>query len=204
MAPLPAGASCRCCGMNRTLCSVARTGVAGPRADDNGRPGDQGYPIRGIVRAVGSICATSNRGCCPAAIRKRATATSTVPRRKQPFCNCGAAGRIVVIMTCRWDSVRRRSCTMSKRTANASPTGSGTFHAGFWQIHCGPSFPDAARAGRSADDGRRRRIRSLSLRQAGKGQRLRTDRQGGRSFRGEQSNWVLPTDYEQYETVKNN
>ncbi len=37
-------------------------------------------------------------------------------------------------------SVRRRSCTMSKRTANASPTGSGTFHAGFWQIHCGPSF----------------------------------------------------------------
>ena len=38
----------------------------------------------------------------------------------------------------------------------------------------GRAFPDAARAGRSADDGRRRRIRSLSLRQAWKGQRLRT------------------------------
>lgn len=180
MAPLPGGSLVPLLRNEPDPCAALRErALLGRERHDNGRPGDQGYPIRGLYGAVGSICATSNRGCCPAAIRKRATATSTVPRRKQPFCNCGAAGRIVVIMTCRWDSVRRRSCTMSKRTANASPTGSGTFHAGFWQIHCGPSFSGRCASRRSADDGRRRRIRSLSLRQAGKGQRLRTDRQWG-------------------------
>ena len=133
--------SCRCCGMRRTpvpRCANGRCWDASGTTTDG--PGIRVIRSGASCATVGSTCATSNRGCCPEAIRKRATATSTVPRRKQPFCNCGAAGRIVVIMTCRWDSVRRRSCTMSKRTANASPTGSGTFHAGFWQIHCGPSF----------------------------------------------------------------
>lgn len=93
---------------------------------------------------------------------------------------------------------------MSKRTANASPTGSGTFHAGFWQIHCGPSFSGTLR-----EQG--------DPRMTGDGDvfdRYPYDKPGkdsvyertvsGEIIPWEQSNWVLPTDYEQYETVKNN
>lgn len=52
MSPLPrAGASCRCCGMSRTpvpRCTNGRCwGASGMTTDG---PGDQGYPIRGIVR----------------------------------------------------------------------------------------------------------------------------------------------------------
>ena len=94
---------------------------------------------------------------------------------------------------------------MSKRTANASPTGSGTISC---RILADSLRAELFRTLRGQGDPRMTGDGDVFDRypydKPGKDSEFTNGLSRGEIIPWEQSNWVLPTDYEQYETVKNN
>lgn len=88
MSPLPGGSLVPLLRNEPDPCAALHErALLGRERHDNGRPAIRGIRSGVLYGTAGSTCATSNRGCCPAATRKRATATSTVRRPKPRFCN---------------------------------------------------------------------------------------------------------------------
>ena len=92
---------------------------------------------------------------------------------------------------------------MSKRTGSASQTASGDFVPDSGRLPAGRTFPDPARAGDPRMTGDGDLFDRYPYDKPGK-DRIYERTVSGEIIPWEQSNWVLPTDYEQYETVKTN